>query len=587
MTKTSSSDAHDLLQRLQQPWKFVGTPTQAQRRRDQALGRKVWNEVLEEFRTFKAAVWVWHEKQYHARRAIEKAADAIVDKGSSSAPSAEAVKASEEARITVNTEERLDRDLDLDPHRQEAKLLRRTAWRVLAAAEKAEGKVGEATKKMSEDTDGDSDEGMAGDTESQLPDPFPSFFSLPLETRDMVYEYYMEIGESSRRTRQRYTNPYSRPSGSTGSIHWQYLSKLAHEKKYKEELRRERVGRVDEKRLKLLEDDHSFTASARAAFEEYQLDHAMYSRRCFHEDHGGAKNTPEDPGQEKNGNADAVWINERGNLCDDLPLLSLVNHQIFRETFFLYYSRPKKGLWFSWKVQTLNFFPLLRFWQALTNPLLRAVDEDDRLQLEQIFIVIDTSEDAHEELDECGKRFDHVKRLIELHWLEGLPLWGCFTGLHDDREIGPLQDWLYSVHQIVALHRADRARWKQETVKVVHKASFDNIVSAKNWKTCSDAKFLEGAIEMLHQAILIHLGCEIDFRPRSRDGAQWSSDGATMLRYAGFVRVKASAEGKVFLLVVRRHCTVMNKLLREKLGEEYKKWELYADREVLPKHITL
>jgi hypothetical protein len=79
----------------------------------------------------------------------------------------------------------------------------------------------------------------------------------------------------------------------------------------------------------------------------------MYTRRCPHESHED-KDT-------------VVPINARGNLCDDRPMLSLVNRKIFHDTFYLYYSTKREGLWFKWTILNLDFFPFLCFWPSLTT----------------------------------------------------------------------------------------------------------------------------------------------------------------------------------------------------------------------------
>ena len=65
-----------------------------------------------------------------------------------------------------------------------------------------------------------------------------------------------------------------------------------------------------------------------------------------------------------------------------------------------------------------------------------------------------------------ARKFTQVQRLVELHWLQGFPLWGCFTGLSDRQECkGPFGDYMYSVRQIVALYCIDHAAWKQHSLE--------------------------------------------------------------------------------------------------------------------------
>jgi hypothetical protein len=53
--------------------------------------------------------------------------------------------------------------------------------------------------------------------------------------------------------------------------------------------------------------------------------------RCWHEEHHRVMIQTLD-----------VWVNEGGNLCDDLPMLCLANQQIFHEMFDMFFPKQVK-----------------------------------------------------------------------------------------------------------------------------------------------------------------------------------------------------------------------------------------------------
>jgi hypothetical protein len=55
----------------------------------------------------------------------------------------------------------------------------------------------------------------------------------------------------------------------------------------------------------------------------------------------------------------------------------------------------------------------------------------------QVHVNYDDTDEGKDRVPHLRK-FENVKRLIELHWLEGFPLWGCLAGTCDSECCGGL-----------------------------------------------------------------------------------------------------------------------------------------------------
>jgi hypothetical protein len=127
-------------------------------------------------------------------------------------------------------------------------------------------------------------------------------------------------------------------------------------------------------------------------------------------------------------------------MCDDVPMFSLVDRQIFHDTFYFFFSTTGEGVWFRWTIRNLDVFPFLRFMQNFTKSPCTI-----QILPNQVHVDFDDTEEGKDRVLHMRK-FENVKQLIELHWLEGIPLWGCLTGTCDNKCCdGPLGDPLYSV----------------------------------------------------------------------------------------------------------------------------------------------
>jgi hypothetical protein len=187
------------------------------------------------------------------------------------------------------------------------------------------------------------------------------FLDLPFEIRNMIYDVSMEDDEEARQSRIR---PCDKPeryryrSGASGSRRRILIAGYSRrdegkckieptsEQKKQESGLRALFNRVIKRRLNKETTDGLYTAGCREAFEKYEAEHEMYTRRCAHKNHDEEdKNI--DNNKKNNTNLDpkhVISINARGNICDDMPMFSLVNRQIFHDTFYLFFSTAREDV---------------------------------------------------------------------------------------------------------------------------------------------------------------------------------------------------------------------------------------------------
>jgi hypothetical protein len=248
----------------------------------------------------------------------------------------------------------------------------------------------------------------------------------------------------------------------------------------------------------------------------------------------------------------------------------------------------------------LDFFPFLRFYQLLTKTLYprkhdsskphKGGPDSKKIDSSKLYILFDLGEDQRDGVLHATK-FSQVKRLIELHWVDGLPIWGCLTGLGDcygDCE-GPFADWMYSVRQIVALYRVDRETWKSHSLKYLHMYKWmdHNEASADSSTTLSNPELIEAVIDMLCKAIEFNLGYEGNFSLINRKGEEWKNKGVfKMFQYKGKYRKVALEKQHAIVHIVGQYRAMVDAELRERLGEACEEWEgsdiVAVDRRLQP-----
>jgi hypothetical protein len=417
--------------------------------------------------------------------------------------------------------------------------------------------------------------------------PFYPFFDLPPELRNMIYGICLNDEKEDRNPDM---SPYPTGWGSRRryflNAHQEHVQRCRSFKTLVDEMKETQRNRrviddIAKEQFNLARvEKGELTPGTCEAFDMYKLEHDMCALRSRNVPDCGSIFDSCDSSVKK----DVVEIDARGNLIDDLPMLSLVNHQLFQETFFLYYSTTREGLWIKWKIRNLDFFPCLRFYHAfiagdfpLSIPPSRLHIEFDRYRESQEFHV-------------HAKKFSHVKKLVELHWLDGFPLWGCFTGLSDSVDCdGPFGDYMYSVRQIVALYRVSREAWKWHSINLLHKYQEMNDagLSSSKLTELSDAELVEAIIDMLCKAIEYNLGYQGSFSRIGRNGTEWDEDLFGMFRYQGtYVKVATEKEYET-VRIVEQYREKVNYGLRERLGAAYDQWEELPDDAKIPKGVIL
>jgi hypothetical protein len=246
--------------------------------------------------------------------------------------------------------------------------------------------------------------------------------------------------------------------------------------------------------------------------------------------------------------------------------------------------RRGESLWVKWIIRNLDFFSFLRFFQALTTGTHPVEIGPSRLHIE-------FDEDEEEKDDGLhAKKSSQVKRLVELHWLQGFPLLGCLTGLTDRTDCkGPFGDYMYSVRQIVALHRVASEVWKWHSVKYPRLCGMmeNDESSANTFATMSDAELVEAVIETLCRAMEYHLGYEGNYTRVGRDGTEWDKDVFQFFKHKGTHRKVAYAKEHAMVHIIGQYRRKVDEELRELLGEAYGEWEKLPDDQGIPEGVVL
>lgn len=85
--------------------------------------------------------------------------------------------------------------------------------------------------------------------------------------------------------------------------------------------------------------------------------------------------------------------------------------------------------------QEIELLPSFRFLQYLFTG-----EWSLAIKPKQMYVQFE-AEDEVKDSELHVSKFENVKRLVELHWLEGLPLWSCLTCFTDyEEESGPFFD---------------------------------------------------------------------------------------------------------------------------------------------------
>ena len=283
-----------------------------------------------------------------------------------------------------------------------------------------------------------------------------------------------------------------------------------------------------------------------------------------------------------------VYINARGNLCDDLPLLPLSSRQILCEMWDAIY--PHQTTRYKATIRNLDFFPFFRFCQMLGKSssgfnIFSVTGNIVDIEFDTVFCIKD--QDLHR------ITFRHVKRLIELRRYQGFPLRGVVTGLspNEDNPRNPFTDFMYSVRQIVALWRLDIDQWRLRSTENVAKGFRIEESSAgtttKYWRQRTDLVIVKATTDMLVNAAVYRLGYQGSWSPVGRDKSEWHEDHMDMFRFRGKQRKIAYQKEHATVYMTDAYCEEVDERLRHVLGDQYAEWELLPDSQGIPQDMLL
>lgn len=268
-----------------------------------------------------------------------------------------------------------------------------------------------------------------------------------------------------------------------------------------------------------------------------------------------------------------------------MPYLSLTCKKVLGEMWSLSFPGAPR---YKVTVVNLDYFPLFRF--------LRNLQGVTKVRGELVDIVLKEDEES----DGYGKKFTKVKRLIEMHWLEGLPLWGCLTGLREEPDPdGPAEmvdkrafwSWIYAVRQIVALYKIEPAVWRSTSIKYLqrYEALKDDDFDAATIAHYSNVELVQAIIEALSEAIEYRLGWTGNFKDDDGSGYQeFDSENVGYFFCPTDDNEKVACQLEhAIVLVADQYSIKISRILQSELGPLYAEWEAYEDQKEIPKGLLL
>lgn len=390
--------------KLQGSWSVnVVTHDQAKRQKNAIAGRKLWLDVL---------------KQHREKRASYVSETEDCDMESETDSDFE----SDEDLVTMSDEDtnaESDRESELvfdsDDHEQSEELDH--------LPDGAEDESNDAGVSMEVDTADVPSDAAAETLRSDT--PF-RFLHLAPELRNMISVFYLADYKHMRSQHHRRAVRLGR-----NRIRQPSPSPPPEFKRRREVLRKERRAfrKLFANHLASAEADATICPGAIQVFRQYMSEHTLKSsrrRNCQNQD--------------EYGECQNLMIHIRGHMCSDLTMLCLVNQQILAEAFELVYPKiPRNPMEAQVPIDedigeaerdekdeeparskivatiaNFNVFPFLRICHMLGK--YTSISERD---IEIEWKAHDRSE--HIQLERIMGRF------IELHWLQGIPIWSCFT----------------------------------------------------------------------------------------------------------------------------------------------------------------
>jgi hypothetical protein len=271
--------------------------------------------------------------------------------------------------------------------------------------------------------------------------------------------------------------------------------------------------------------------------------------------------------------------------------VALANRQMFAEVFDVFFPKVKdkspEGSRYAIRIQNLNLFPFFRFCQMLGRG-------EWTVQVPAHMIDVYWCDDEVQQDRALGlRKFSMLKRLVELHWLRGVPIWTCFTepsaGNFDG---GALPDILYSIRQIVALQRSVPAQWRGISTEYVRNCEITEVICVPqtDWQSLTTPDLVETIIETIMMAIEYRMGYVGSFSRVTRDGHV----GAYEEEFVDYCIQGEDSEDEKFAFEEEHAAVHIFNLYRKKvdaapraeLGDEYEAWEKLPDSEKIPQDVV-
>jgi hypothetical protein len=260
------------------------------------------------------------------------------------------------------------------------------------------------------------------------------------------------------------------------------------------------------------------------------------------------------------------------------------------------YFWPKKGdtpahTVYTARVKIFEFFPLFRFLQ-----MLHSLPDRSSVEITGQMVEIELEDDPQEKAT-SGNKYSKIKKLIELHWLEDLPLWGCLTGMRKEKGLDKkapeeqtakreLWSRLDGVRHVVKLYHFDREEWRELSVEYLKK--WADVVSdskaQRSWATLKDGEIVDEAIELLSNAIEYRCGYIGSWGYGKEDQLADRSKGYFLRKSP--TKFAHEVEHSVVRLA-DQFCQHAMEKVRKGLDGCYKEWKEQADQKPVPKEASL
>ncbi|KZM28689.1 Glutathione transferase [Ascochyta rabiei] len=428
------------------------------------------------------------------------------------------------------------------------------------------------------------DESLSG---SQTHNVF-RFLDLPVELRIMVYEIHC----AEYRRAYRISEEYYRKK--IGGIQGPLYKRRSENKEACFQIETRRIG--TQIWSDIIKPEQAWNTITEP-YEEYEIQH-QYQGSCRYN-------------HERHFYVSIVSVNARGNLCENLPPLLLVSRQLFSEAWVSNFSVRPGYLRFKVKIRNFSVFPFLRLAQLLQRrdiPIdgnMVQIQLDNRRDDDRCYkkneVENKVGEVAEKGYEVCSSnryavRSRRLSRLFELHWLQGVPLWNCFTNTSCDRferddDSITFRTWLYSIRQIVALHRIDTSKWRDLSTQLLRR--HDELHKDEFLWPLSDSSMIEAVVGVFNEALKYQIG-RTGYYAQGRYGDAVAKQKPPAVRESKEAHYESRYAPDDGVTTEREHAIVhnvtlyrvkINEAIRLELADVYEEWELGEDEKKIPEDV--